>query len=69
MLLVMFSFYKFQLVLSVFWKLICYLIVALYIKYIWQAPRRNCCRVMKSNKKGRMVINVGICKDGEVSEP
>ncbi|KAK2372108.1 hypothetical protein P8452_45511 [Trifolium repens] len=38
--------------------------------HLWdRAPRRNCCRVMKSNKKGRMVMDVGICKDGEVSEP
>ncbi|KAE9614118.1 hypothetical protein Lal_00016476 [Lupinus albus] len=36
---------------------------------LWdRAPRRNCCRVMNSNKKGTMVIDVGMCKEGEVSE-
>ncbi|RDX93132.1 hypothetical protein CR513_24648, partial [Mucuna pruriens] len=38
--------------------------------HLWdRAPRRNCCRVMKSNKKGTVEIDVGICRDGEVSEP
>ncbi|TKY70966.1 transferring glycosyl group transferase [Spatholobus suberectus] len=38
--------------------------------HLWdRAPRRNCCRVMKSNKKGTMEIDVGICRDGEISEP
>ncbi|KAK7308965.1 hypothetical protein RJT34_05336 [Clitoria ternatea] len=37
--------------------------------HLWdRAPRRNCCRVKKSNKKGTMVIDVGVCRDGEVSE-
>ncbi|XP_061356361.1 uncharacterized protein LOC133300787 [Gastrolobium bilobum] len=37
---------------------------------LWdRAPRRNCCRVMKSNNKGTMVIDVGICRGGEVTEP
>ncbi|KAK7251362.1 hypothetical protein RIF29_34477 [Crotalaria pallida] len=37
--------------------------------HLWdRAPRRNCCRVMKSNKKGTMVIDVGMCREGEVSE-
>ncbi|OIW19829.1 hypothetical protein TanjilG_24542 [Lupinus angustifolius] len=37
--------------------------------HLWdRAPRRNCCRVMNSNKKGTMVIDVGMCKEGEVSE-
>ncbi|KAI9075162.1 hypothetical protein K1719_042893 [Acacia pycnantha] len=37
--------------------------------YLWnRAPRRNCCRVMKSKKSGTMVIDVGVCREGEVSE-
>ncbi|CAL0312631.1 unnamed protein product [Lupinus luteus] len=37
--------------------------------HLWdRAPRRNCCRVMNSNKKGTMVIDVGMCKEDEVSE-
>ncbi|OMP06045.1 hypothetical protein COLO4_08378 [Corchorus olitorius] len=35
---------------------------------LWnRSPRRNCCRVMET-KEGTMVVNVGVCKDGEVSE-
>ncbi|KAL2348022.1 hypothetical protein Fmac_002022 [Flemingia macrophylla] len=31
---------------------------------LWdRAPRRNCCRVMKSNKKGSVEIDVGVCRD------
>ncbi|MED6191475.1 hypothetical protein PIB30_000575 [Stylosanthes scabra] len=40
--------------------------------HLWdRAPRRNCCRVVKSSskkKKGTMVIDVGVCEEGEVSE-
>ncbi|XP_027362047.1 uncharacterized protein LOC113869776 [Abrus precatorius] len=37
--------------------------------HLWdRAPRRNCCRVMKSNQKGTMMIDVGVCKDGEIGE-
>ncbi|KAK7358586.1 hypothetical protein VNO77_00520 [Canavalia gladiata] len=37
--------------------------------HLWdRAPRRNCCRVMKSKEKGTMVIDVGMCREGEVSE-
>lgn len=33
----------------------------------WQSPRRNCCRVLSS--KGRnMVVDVGVCREGEISE-
>ncbi|KAJ4828060.1 hypothetical protein Tsubulata_046842 [Turnera subulata] len=36
---------------------------------LWdRSPRRNCCRVMKSKKKGSMTIDVGLCRDGEISE-
>lgn len=35
---------------------------------IGQSPRRNCCRVLKSKKKGVMEIDVGVCRPGEVSE-
>ncbi|XP_059443454.1 uncharacterized protein LOC132175498 [Corylus avellana] len=37
--------------------------------YLWdRSPRRNCCRVMKSQKKGTMVIGVGVCREGEINE-
>ncbi|KAL5747537.1 hypothetical protein ACOSP7_024540 [Xanthoceras sorbifolium] len=37
--------------------------------HLWdRSPRRNCCRVMKSEKKGVMEIDVGVCREGEVSE-
>ncbi|MED6203585.1 hypothetical protein PIB30_000668 [Stylosanthes scabra] len=37
--------------------------------HLWdRAPRRNCCRVIKSNQQGTMVIDVGVCKSGEVAE-
>lgn len=36
--------------------------------FIWQSPRKNCCRAMESKERRRMVIDVGVCKDGEVSE-
>ncbi|CAK8579233.1 unnamed protein product [Lathyrus sativus] len=37
--------------------------------HLWdRSPRRNCCRVMKSKKKGTMVIDVGVCRENEVSE-
>ncbi|XP_022881288.1 uncharacterized protein LOC111398561 isoform X2 [Olea europaea var. sylvestris] len=32
-----------------------------------QSPRRNCCRVLESKKKS-MVIDVGECREGEISE-
>lgn len=33
-----------------------------------QSPRRNCCRVVAAKKRGSMVIDVGVCKGGEISE-
>ncbi|MBA0621669.1 hypothetical protein Godav_007270 [Gossypium davidsonii] len=37
--------------------------------HLWdRSPRRNCCKVMESKEPGTMVVNVGVCKDGEVSE-
>ncbi|KAL2342729.1 hypothetical protein Fmac_004014 [Flemingia macrophylla] len=37
--------------------------------HLWdRAPRRNCCRVQKSKEQGTMVIDVGMCREGEVSE-
>ncbi|KAJ1411788.1 hypothetical protein SESBI_20842 [Sesbania bispinosa] len=37
--------------------------------HLWdRAPRRNCCRVLKSKDKGTVVIDVGMCREGEVSE-
>ncbi|CAN0910460.1 hypothetical protein LINGRAHAP2_LOCUS26299 [Linum grandiflorum] len=36
---------------------------------LWnRSPRRNCCRVMSIKKKGTITIDVGECRDGEVSE-
>ncbi|KAJ6962372.1 hypothetical protein NC652_001130 [Populus alba x Populus x berolinensis] len=37
--------------------------------HLWnRSPRRNCCRVMNSKKKGSVMVNVGVCRDGEISE-
>ncbi|XP_031377574.1 uncharacterized protein LOC116192997 [Punica granatum] len=37
--------------------------------HLWErSPRRNCCRIMEAKKKGSMVIEVGACREGEVSE-
>ncbi|XVF22503.1 hypothetical protein REPUB_Repub12eG0178100 [Reevesia pubescens] len=33
-----------------------------------KTPRRNCCRVLPTKKKGTMVIDVGVCGDDEVIE-
>ncbi|CAI9784595.1 unnamed protein product [Fraxinus pennsylvanica] len=34
---------------------------------LWnRSPRRNCCRVLESKRKG-MVIDVGVCREGEIS--
>lgn len=36
---------------------------------LWnRSPRRNCCRLMESKKKGSMLIDVGLCREGEISE-
>ncbi|KAL5552014.1 hypothetical protein UlMin_002190 [Ulmus minor] len=36
---------------------------------LWsRSPRRNCCRILDSPKNGTMVIDVGVCKDGEISQ-
>ncbi|WCJ26341.1 hypothetical protein M5689_008164 [Euphorbia peplus] len=36
---------------------------------LWdRSPRRNCCRVMNSKKKGSITIDVGVCREGELSE-
>ncbi|KAF7810436.1 transferring glycosyl group transferase [Senna tora] len=36
--------------------------------YLWdRAPRRNCCRVMTSKENGSMVVDVGVCKEGELA--
>lgn len=35
---------------------------------LWdRSPRRNCCRIMESKKKS-MVLDVGVCREGEISE-
>ncbi|KAG7956517.1 hypothetical protein I3843_11G128200 [Carya illinoinensis] len=37
--------------------------------HLWdRSPRRNCCRIMNLAKKGTMVIDVGVCSEGEISE-
>ncbi|KAJ6703556.1 TRANSFERRING GLYCOSYL GROUP TRANSFERASE [Salix viminalis] len=37
--------------------------------HLWdRSPRRNCCRVMNSEKKGSVMIHVGVCRDDEISE-
>uniref|UniRef100_A0A2P2IJM0 Uncharacterized protein MANES_01G058600 n=1 Tax=Rhizophora mucronata TaxID=61149 RepID=A0A2P2IJM0_RHIMU len=37
--------------------------------HLWdRSPRRNCCRVMKTKKKASFMIDVGVCRGGEVSE-
>ncbi|CAN8295974.1 unnamed protein product [Cochlearia groenlandica] len=33
-----------------------------------KAPRRDCCRILPTNKNGTMVIDVGACKYGEIVE-
>jgi hypothetical protein len=35
-----------------------------------QSPRRNCCRVVSSPKKGNrsMTIDVGVCREGEFAK-
>ncbi|KAK6935425.1 Protein of unknown function DUF604 [Dillenia turbinata] len=36
---------------------------------LWKrSPRRNCCRVLESRRNGRMAVDVGLCREGEVSE-
>ncbi|KAK4789177.1 hypothetical protein SAY86_020496 [Trapa natans] len=36
---------------------------------LWdRSPRRNCCRIMSSNKKGSMGVDVGSCREGEISQ-
>ncbi|PIA49244.1 hypothetical protein AQUCO_01300235v1 [Aquilegia coerulea] len=37
--------------------------------HLWdRSPRRNCCKVQPSKKKNSMVIDVGVCREGEISE-
>lgn len=33
-----------------------------------QSPRRNCCRVMRSREKKTMMVEVGLCREGELIE-
>ncbi|KAL8150415.1 hypothetical protein V2J09_020223 [Rumex salicifolius] len=36
---------------------------------LWdRSPRRNCCRIKSSKDPQKMVIDVGVCKDGEITE-
>ncbi|KAG6606074.1 hypothetical protein SDJN03_03391, partial [Cucurbita argyrosperma subsp. sororia] len=36
---------------------------------LWdRSPRRNCCRVMRSREKKTMMVEVGICREGEIIE-
>lgn len=34
-----------------------------------QAPRRDCCRVLSTEKKSTVVIDVGECREGESIQP
>ncbi|KAF9615565.1 hypothetical protein IFM89_024654 [Coptis chinensis] len=37
--------------------------------HLWKkSPRRNCCRVLPLKKKTSMVIDVGVCREGEISQ-
>ncbi|KAK6918341.1 Protein of unknown function DUF604 [Dillenia turbinata] len=37
--------------------------------FLWdKAPRRNCCRINPTKKKGTLVIHVGECREGEIIE-
>ncbi|GAB4844517.1 hypothetical protein Ancab_037896 [Ancistrocladus abbreviatus] len=37
--------------------------------HLWDgAPRRNCCRVLPTKKQRTVVVDVGVCKEGEVIE-
>ncbi|GMN44998.1 hypothetical protein TIFTF001_014205 [Ficus carica] len=37
--------------------------------HIWdKAPRRNCCRLLATEKEGIVSIDVGVCNEGEVVE-
>ncbi|XP_057477365.1 uncharacterized protein LOC130765051 [Actinidia eriantha] len=37
--------------------------------HLWdRSPRRNCCRILNSKQSRTMVVDVGVCKQGEVSE-
>ncbi|KAJ4830817.1 hypothetical protein Tsubulata_021626 [Turnera subulata] len=37
--------------------------------HLWdKAPRRNCCRVQPSKKRNLLVVDVGVCGEGEVIE-
>lgn len=36
--------------------------------HLWdRSPRRNCCRILNSKRKS-MVVDVGVCREGEISE-
>ncbi|XP_058105640.1 uncharacterized protein LOC131249093 [Magnolia sinica] len=36
---------------------------------LWnKSPRRNCCRILPSKKNKTMMIDVGVCREGEISE-
>ncbi|PKA60424.1 hypothetical protein AXF42_Ash008484 [Apostasia shenzhenica] len=38
--------------------------------HYWQAPRRNCCKILPSSKAARktMAVEVGVCSDGDILE-
>ncbi|XP_042474911.1 uncharacterized protein LOC122056998 [Macadamia integrifolia] len=36
---------------------------------LWnKSPRRNCCRVLPSKSRGKVSIDVGVCREGEITE-
>ncbi|KAJ0239597.1 hypothetical protein HA466_0232090 [Hirschfeldia incana] len=37
--------------------------------HLWErSPRRNCCRVLQTKRNNTLWINVGVCREGEVTE-
>ncbi|KAJ7962434.1 Beta-1,3-N-acetylglucosaminyltransferase lunatic fringe [Quillaja saponaria] len=37
--------------------------------HLWdKSPRRNCCRIVPTKKKGTLVVNVGLCEENEIVE-
>ncbi|CAN1778241.1 hypothetical protein LINPERHAP1_LOCUS14335 [Linum perenne] len=54
--------------IDIFWHFSDSLSDVYVVFLVGQSPRRNCCRVMNAKKKGTITIDVGMCRDGEVSE-
>ncbi|XP_043717353.1 uncharacterized protein LOC122665303 isoform X2 [Telopea speciosissima] len=38
-------------------------------QHLWEkSPRRNCCRILPSKNRRRVSIDVGVCREGEITE-